>query len=226
MSVNVGGNLTGNILGGVFNPSRPNPLDNGIDSADVANWLWRQGSGTVNTGGQAQPTAWWINFGSYTANASKADAFVGFTGFGTLGGGDVDVQVGGDAGVLRRMDGNPMSASANPRSQGLVLAVGSTGRVAGDGSLQLTGGGDLRVRIGGALNPGSVVDVNDQNGQLVNIRGNVQLQSATTGRIDLTYGSNSSEQSPGETRAFDPFQATRGRAVGASPWCRGMPHST
>lgn len=107
-----------------------------------------------------------------------------------------------------------MSASANPRSQGLVLAVGSTGRVAGDGSLQLTGGGDLRVRIGGALNPGSVVDVNDQNGQLVNIRGNVQLQSATTGRIDLTYGSNSSEQSPGETRAFDPFQATRGRAVG------------
>ncbi|NWB52280.1 filamentous hemagglutinin family protein [Pseudomonas sp. F8002] len=214
LSVNVGGNLTGNILGGVFNPSRPNPLDNGIDSADVANWLWRQGSGTVNTGGQAQPTAWWINFGSYTANASKADAFVGFTGFGTLGGGDVDVQVGGDAGVLRRMDGNPMSASANPRSQGLVLAVGSTGRVAGDGSLQLTGGGDLRVRIGGALNPGSVVDVNDQNGQLVNIRGNVQLQSATTGRIDLTYGSNSSEQSPGETRAFDPFQATRGRAVG------------
>ncbi|MBF4211841.1 hypothetical protein EI533_29700, partial [Pseudomonas donghuensis] len=91
-----------------------------------------QGNGGVATGGAAQPTAWWINFGSYTAGAEtgKADLMVGFTGFGTLGGGDLNVQVGGDAGVLNTLAGSTFNSNINPRSQGLVLAVGSTGRVA------------------------------------------------------------------------------------------------
>ncbi|MEL6078980.1 methyl-accepting chemotaxis protein, partial [Stenotrophomonas maltophilia] len=33
------------------------------------------------------------------------------------------------------------------RSTGLILAVGSTGRVAADGSRQVTGGGDLTLRL-------------------------------------------------------------------------------
>jgi len=213
LTLNVGGNLTGNIIGSATTP-RPNPQDQGTDSAGVGNWLWRQGSGTVNTGGQAQPTAWWVNFGSYTADGATADKLVGFTGFGTLGGGDLDVWVGGDAGLLQRMAGTTQLSSVNPRSQGLVLAVGSTGRVANDGSLQLTGGGDLRVRIGGALNPGNNPDIGDQNGMLVDVRGNAQLLGGVTGSIDLTYGSQVNTHSPGETRAFDSLQATRGRAGG------------
>ncbi|MFC6299480.1 filamentous hemagglutinin N-terminal domain-containing protein [Pseudomonas sp. CCM 7893] len=215
LTLNVGGNLTGNIIGSATSSLRPNPQDRGTDSAGVDNWLWRQGSGTVNTGGQAQPTAWWVNFGSYTADGGAVDKLVGFTGFGTLGGGDLDVRVGGDAGLLQRMAGNTLLSSVNPRSQGLVLAVGSTGRVANDGSsLQLTGGGDLRVRIGGALNPGNNPGADDQNGMLVDIRGNAQLFGTTTGSIELTYGSVVSAHSPGETRAFDSLQATRGRAGG------------
>ena len=49
---------------------------------------------------------------------------------------------------------------------------------------------------------------------LVNLRGDVQLRSATLGSVDLLYGNTSTEQSPGETRAFDPLVSTRGVARG------------
>jgi len=156
-----------------------------VDSAGVGNWLWRQGSGDVATGGQAQPTAWWINVASYTATTA-ADKMLGFTGFGTLGGGNLDVNVGGNAGVLDTLGYDLNGSGANPHSQGLVLAVGSTGRIASDGSQQLTGGGDLRVRIGGALNPASVAATADhRDGVLVNRRGDVQLRSASGGSVAL-----------------------------------------
>ena len=214
LMVKVGGNLTGNIVSALAGTGtgRPNPLDAGNDSASVGNWLWRQGSGSVDAG-QAQPTAWWINFGSYTATKT-ADQLVGFTGFGTLGGGDLDVQVGGDAGLLRSLAGSDIQPTANPRSQGLVLAVGSTGRIASDGSLQLTGGGDLRVRIGGELNSASQTGAGQQNGTLVNLRGNATVQSGSVGQVDLHYGSVNTDHSPGEARAFDALTATRGLAAG------------
>ena len=103
LRVSAGGDLTGNISS-TANDSRawPNPKDNGQDSAEVGNWLWRQGSGDVATGGSAQPVAWWINFGTYAANGS-ADRMLGFTGFGTLGGGNLELNVGGDAGILQRL---------------------------------------------------------------------------------------------------------------------------
>lgn len=214
LTLNVGGDLTGHITSSVASSVRPNPKDVGVDSAAVGNWLWRQGSGAVATGGPAQPTAWWINFGSYTATAA-ADKLLGFTGFGTLGGGNLDVNVSGNAGVLDTLGYSVYRPEVNPHSQGLVLAVGSTGRIAADGSQQLTGGGDLRVRIGGALNPASVAATTDhRDGVLVNLRGDVQLRSATMGSVDLLYGSTARSQSPGETRAFDPQVATRGVARG------------
>ncbi|MCM2364646.1 filamentous haemagglutinin family protein [Pseudomonas sp. SR18] len=214
VTLNVGGDLTGNITSTTASLTRPNPKDAGVDSAAVGNWLWRQGSGDVATGGQAQPTAWWINFGSYTATTA-ADKMLGFTGFGTLGGGNLDVNVGGNAGVLDTLGYDLNGSGANPHSQGLVLAVGSTGRIASDGSQQLTGGGDLRVRIGGALNPASVAATADhRDGVLVNLRGDVQLRSLSVGSVDLLYGSIAPTQSPGETRAFDPQVATRSVARG------------
>lgn len=210
----VGGDLSGNLTAPAATPNgRPNPPDMGQDSANVGNWLWRQGNGDSVS---SQPTAWWINFGSYTAStvSGGADQMAAFTGFGTLGGGDLDVQVKGDAGVLNRLAGSGFNSNINPRSQGLLLAVGSTGRVGADGSLQLTGGGDLNLRVGGALNPESLFVDGHLNGAVINLRGHAQIDSGAIGRIDLRYGNVASAQSPGETRAYDSFRATRGLPTG------------
>ncbi|WP_259766615.1 hypothetical protein, partial [Pseudomonas protegens] len=144
LRIKVGANLGGNIvtLPNQLPPGRPVASDTGNDSSNVGNWLWRQGNDL--SGGVARDTAWWINFGTYTANsAGGADQMVGFTGFGTLGGGNLEVEVGGDAGALAPMAAPVYASYVNPRSTGLILAVGSTGRVAADGSRQVTGGGAL-----------------------------------------------------------------------------------
>ena len=216
LSLKVGGSLTGNSLDvSSTNLGRPNGGDVGYDTVNVGNWLWRQGNGSSATGSQIQPTAWWINFGSYTAaKDGKADLMVGFTGFGTLGGGNLNVQVAGDAGVIDQMAGSRLEPTINSRSQGLVLAVGSTGRVGADGSLQLTGGGDLNLRVGGVLNPGGLLTDGHLNGAVINLRGHAQVDSGAIGRIDLRYGNVASAQSPGETRAYDSFKATRSLPTG------------
>lgn len=71
-------------------------------SVGIGNWLWRQGTGSANGGDT--PTAWWINFGSYTQASAdfkdKTPLLVGFTGFGALGGGNVSMRVDGDAGNI------------------------------------------------------------------------------------------------------------------------------
>ena len=85
--------------------------------------------------------AWWINFGTYVPGGSvsmREPRLVGFTGFGTLGGGNVSISAGRDAGV-RDARGDALAAQGGvvPRSQGLSAAVGSTGRLV-DGKLVLT----------------------------------------------------------------------------------------
>ncbi|WP_270993810.1 hypothetical protein, partial [Listeria seeligeri] len=115
----------------------------------VGNWLWRQGSPGV-AGASSTATSWWVNFGSYTSLPTLTGArMVGFMGFGTLGGGNLTLEAGHDAGVA---SGTVVNSLAR-HSSGVVAAVGSTGRVEADGTLHLTGGGDLAVRLGGALNP-------------------------------------------------------------------------
>jgi len=98
------------------------------------------------------------------------------------------------------------------RSQGLVVAVGSTGRVGADGSLALTGGGDIDMRIAGALNPNlALTDGTEKHalpGALVNLRGALHAAAASIGGIKLIYGM-------GETfdpRGIDPFTATSSEA--------------
>src|SRR5262249_35013039 len=136
--ISVQGDLTGQI-----DPSaNPN-----INNALVGNWLGRQG-------GAGQATAWWINFGSYAPNnavGGSGAVLTGFTGFGTLGSGNATILVGGNAGILTA------PSPGNSPTTGLVVAVGSTGRVLSDGTLVETGGGDLTLHIGGAFNPGSTV---------------------------------------------------------------------
>ncbi|MGN9586446.1 filamentous hemagglutinin family protein, partial [Serratia sp. IR-2025] len=214
LTLAVGGDLRGDVLGRLSG-AVPN---SGYDSAAVGNWLWRQGSGsTAGTANDA--TAWWINFGTYARQpgGTEKDAVtqqVGFTGIGTLGGGDLSLKVAGDAGVIEaRTSSVPLETSQ--RSQGLVLAVGGSGQVGADGQLTLSGGGDMDVRIGGALNPLTpFVQNSSLYGAMVNLRGNAQVRATSLGGIDLIYGRQDSGQVPGERRAYDPFVSTLGLANG------------
>ncbi|MBB4198911.1 hypothetical protein CCR94_15855 [Rhodoblastus sphagnicola] len=212
-----GGNLTGDLWTGIGiseetrGGSKPN--------ADPTSWLWRQGRAPGSDAG----AAWWINFGSYvrsddypTFEYDRLPYLVGFTGFGTLGGGDLKVDVGGNAGAIDRIvEDNPRPF----RSQGLVLAVGSTGRVNAQGDLVLTGGGDLDVRIGGSLNPNLLATATDLdpsgsaqllNGLIANLRGNSSVSAASIGNIRLQYGVSATR----EVRPYDPYTVTQAGMFG------------
>ncbi|MEI2262069.1 filamentous hemagglutinin family protein [Stenotrophomonas indicatrix] len=170
----------------------------GHSSAAVGSWLWRQGSGTTE-GVQTTATSWWINFGTYSTVGAELDAtprMVGFTGFGTLGGGNLSLEAGRHSGVISPM-GNALGLLTAPHSSAIVAAVGSTGRVS-DGELHLTGGGDLTLRSGGALNPGLRASAQqpegflqdlDLNGAVTNLRGSTLLQAARIGSVSAIQSS-------------------------------------
>ncbi|KZD23957.1 filamentous haemagglutinin family protein, partial [Tardiphaga robiniae] len=200
-----GGDLVGDIAG---QSSRQTP-----SSVITGNWLWRQGIGTAAVDA-AIPTAWWINFGTYAANTSKNDTrapdLLGFTGIGALGGGNVAIRVGGKAGTIALR--GQQSMSGQHRSQGLVVAVGSTGRVGADGSLALTGGGDIDMRIAGALNPNlALTDGTEKHalpGALVNLRGALHVAAESIGGLKLIYRSGGGLNDAFDPRGIDPFTAT------------------
>ncbi|WP_447774140.1 filamentous haemagglutinin family protein [Variovorax boronicumulans] len=240
-----GGDLTGDLLGTYTPVGWPagQELRPQRSNSSMGNWLWRQASGG-SVGVDPIDTAWWINFGAYVPGAAmtneewaldEADRLavaaipelIGFTGIGPLGGGNLDVEVGGNAGLLSRRGG----AGDRPRSEGLALAVGSTGRVTADGRLMLTGGGDLRLRISGDMNAGllaraAVSDIYkpnptpieysvqnpELNGVLANLRGAVQMQAGELGGIALSYGSGGADSR--DVRANDPYTAPLGIATG------------
>ncbi|WP_285415120.1 filamentous haemagglutinin family protein [Pseudomonas sp. efr-133-TYG-5] len=222
LTVSAGGSVSGDVLGrrGLSNTLETREQ---VPSVGVGNWLWRQGTGNAEV-----PTAWWINFGSYATqplpdqSVDTGAYLVGFTGFGTLGGGNISLQAGADGGMLRALGGSGAD-NLYPRGQGLVVAVGSTGRVGSDGRLQLTGGGDMDVRIGGSLNPslnaragrsGTLAPLHDLQGALINLRGAAQVSGGAMGGINLQYGSAAFLQDARETRPYDLFNATVGSASG------------
>ncbi|MDN2718660.1 filamentous haemagglutinin family protein [Janthinobacterium sp. SUN120] len=199
------------------------------DTSDIGSWLWRQGSGSTGAG---VPTAWWVNFGTYVARPEGPDLFAGlpvvsgFTGIGTLGGGNVLLQAGGDAGMLTSR-ADPAGEFA-PRSQGLNVAVGSTGRVTPDGKLLLTGGGDLDIRIGGGLNPVAAVRSFDRNGDFANVdtrferqyptlnstftnlRGALRMEAGAVGGVELRFD----RADPTESRPYETYTAGTSIASG------------
>lgn len=181
-----------------------------VGSGSLGNWLWRQGGYGVSENGvsvalgQDVPTAWWINFGGYVPNNSSAlNDFVGFNGpllegfmgIGALGGGNLTVRAGGDAGVTqdwgRGLDGSSDTSRVRISSSGLHFAVGGTGRVTSvtrtagivtDGSVVQTGGGDIDIRLGGVLNPGAASNMpSDLAGSVTNLRGQVSILSGGVG---------------------------------------------
>jgi filamentous hemagglutinin family protein len=157
----------------------------------IANWLWTQGGTAIG-----QNAAWWINFGTYVPGPNTtAPVVAGFTGIGALGGGNVVVESGGNGGVT-----TPSSDLASSNS--LVIAVAGTGRVtsvnnSGTSSLVETGGGDVTIKIGEALNPiaagfgGSLSDTGFQGGEFTDIRGKLNIEGGSIGEIVLVYGQSS-----------------------------------
>jgi len=181
------GNLSGDIFG---SQSPASPLAGLAGSNLIGNWLWRQGGDGIG-----QPAAWWINFGTYAVPyrdvlAGASAQVIGFTGIGALGGGNVAVDVGGNAGVI-----SDRGNSALPRSSGLNIAIGGSGRVSSDGTIAQTGGGNLDIRVGGAFNPAGVLSPGastpDMFGSLVNLRGDTAL---TAGAIGYLAGAPSLSQ--------------------------------
>lgn len=167
----------------------------GKDSDLTGNWLVRQGGNGVTS----DPTGWGINFGRFTATVSSNSnsQLVGFQGIGTLGGGNLTVVAGRNAGVA-----NAASATI---SSGLDLVVASSGRVAADGSLLQTGGGDLSLTIGGVLN--SVPATNrstsvDYFGAITDLRGDITIDAGAIGT--LAQATNAAIYASVDPRAAEP----------------------
>ncbi len=176
------------------NPNSPYTSQTITDSDAIGQWLWQQG-------GAGEPTAWWIEYGSLTlagqasGGAHSAPAkpyqaqYTGFQGIGTLGGGNLTVNAGGNA-------------------SGLDLVVASNGRVAADGKLTQDGGGALNVSIGGAVNfiaPGShQTDPGDAGGLISDLRGDTDVSVGSVGTIvPIEYGTSASD----DIRFLSPLQS-------------------
>jgi len=222
---NDGGNVLvaaqGDMTGDVY--ADPGGDGSGAPASDVVgNWLWRQGSTQLG-----QPTAWWINFGTLVDPLDATGALesysqttqlqmTGFQGIGALGGGNVTVTIGGNAGQMSDRDesGEGGTSELGPgieNGEGLVIAVGATGRLL-DGSATpiTTGGGDLTLTIGGTLNPldaaayGTGASPTSQsgeaqavNGDVIDVSGNISVTAGAIGRIDYVTDS-------GTSNLFDP----------------------
>ncbi|MDQ8727797.1 filamentous haemagglutinin family protein [Bradyrhizobium sp. LHD-71] len=202
-----GGDLTiaaGRNLTGSLKVEDPASGGGGTNNYSVGNWLVRQGDAET-------PAAWGIRFGAY--GGPSANIFYAFSGFGTLGGGNLNVDAGGDAGVLGAFTNGGGQITL---STGVVFAVGGSGRVTAvtktadgvvtGGTLLQTGGGDLSVAIGGRLNPftATAATTDDLNGSFTNLRGDIAVQAGAIGAAKLVYGVGALN----DPRAVDLYRAT------------------
>ncbi|AHF90309.1 hemagglutinin [Opitutaceae bacterium TAV5] len=201
-----------------------------LDNQSVSNWLWKQGGDDA----LGIKTAWGLNFGTFipiTYNQKPAAALYGFSGFGALGGGNVRIRVGGDAGVLASPVKRSQYGNDDVYSTSLLVAVGSTGRVTSvttrdgvvtGGEITQTGGGDIDVRIGGRLNPFASFDYLDMDGgSFTNLRGDIRLEAAAIGFLKPAYGALSA----GDPRAPDIY-AAGGISSGYAYTPQGAPQIT
>ncbi len=208
LNLNVQGNATGDLVGEYATNTSVLPSD------AVGNWLWTQGGSAVG-----EQTAWWINFGTFVTpylpsgvSLETTPQLVGFQGIGTLGGGNLTVTIGGNAGQTTHRTG--AGSNTADRGEGLVFAVASTGRFPAGGSPVITGGGTLSLRIGGTLNPLDAADTevtteSAVNGDVIDLRGNITISAGAIGRIEDSY-----VEQLNDPRAADPFTVTDGVPYG------------
>ncbi len=169
----------------------------------IGNWMGRQGGDIAQ-----QSAAWWINFGSF---ADFTDGFgaptrtvIGFTGLGTLGGGNVTVLGGGDISTPSQNPSNPNQAlDVAVAGSGRVTSVANDGGVVTGGTLDLTGGGDLSIKLAGSIyaNNNTVA-----TGTLTNLRGNIDLRAGSVGALYLQYNAVGGA---GQTDPLAPTDAQR-----------------
>jgi filamentous hemagglutinin family protein len=177
LRIQVGGNLTGLFVAAVNSNVAGANVDNSAD------WLFSHAGDNVDPA-----TAWWINFGTYTSQGLGLTVLGGFTGFGTLGGGNVTIDVGGNA----------ASGFAGPAASGSALnaSVASTGRVTSASTLVQTGGGDLTIDIGGSLNASagpadSEPEHVSAGGVFTDLRGATTITAQSIGSIIMEHGFSS-----------------------------------
>ncbi|WP_333837448.1 filamentous haemagglutinin family protein [Novosphingobium sp.] len=206
-----GGDLTVVAQGDITGYSYSNDQNN-VQFWSPDNWLLRG----VDGNGLA---SWSIAFGR-TIQASRTTYTGGFSGFGTLGGGNVTLIAGGNAGTQTRTYN---ASSGTQTYSALQVAVASSGRVQSvdkdggvvtGGTLTQAGGGDLTVKVRGVLNGGnnyinSNHAANGSLSQFVGLRGDTTITAGSVGSVSLVYG----RQEPGDPRQLDPFTASV-----ASPW--------
>lgn len=155
---------------------------------------------------RGQDGEWGVNFGSYLMDDWGINELAGFAGIGALGGGNVRIVAGGDAGVL-----SPQTQQLSPmggfefRASGLVVAIGGGGYRDAAGALYQTGGGDLTMTIGGRLNRAPLFQSNYfGGGMLVNVRGDVSVTAGAVGLVNaLNYGTPVGYSDP---RPIDPMR--------------------
>ena len=144
----------------------------------------------------------------------------GFQGIGALGGGNVTVVAGQNAGQTTDRSGSALSPAEVARGEGLVIAVGSTGReVSSNGTQSLveTGGGNITLRVAGTINPidaqaysgGSGAPLNGPagstlNGAVIDLRGNIDISAGAVGRLDETYAAAGEPNEP-DPRPLSPY---------------------
>ncbi len=152
-------------------------------------WLWTQG--LINDERwENTSTGWKLNFGTYVGPGNDAihdealkrlPYFRGFTGVGTLGGGNVAINVGRHFGAIQMAND-----SARTTGRGVTAAAASTGIVHNDGRVQQMGGGDVSIIVGGRVNPVEKTEymrhVNfNHYGAVIAMRGQAQLQAFSVG---------------------------------------------
>jgi len=164
---------------------------------NIANWLRHDG------------TAWWVDFGRIGGQLLYAP-----DGLGTFGGGNIDVTIGGDAGNLAPINGN----LNNPIGGGLDITVGTSGYVdAATGAVVVSGGGDIRLAVGGSLNPaGATADFSTHDslyGEITDLRGDVSISAEAIGQVTLLYQAIASDPRPVDPFVSETFDATGGPAL-------------
>ena len=215
-----GGNLfvsaQHDIVGDTYVP--PSALDSAGNSVtfasnSTAQWLWWQGD-------SANPGAWWINFGSFVDPGAGSGVntqvyLTGFTGFGTLGGGNATVLAGRNLGVLQSDNNAGAGAEPTGATGAVNVAIASTGRAdPATGQIEATGGGTLTLQAGGGINPGAAQETSDSddqfNGVVGDLRGNISIKAGGVGSVVQSY------QPLGalDPRPIDPFLSETFQAYG------------
>ncbi|MDP9902456.1 filamentous haemagglutinin family protein [Variovorax ginsengisoli] len=191
--VDHGGDVTVSAQGDLRSYTAYDPAGGEFNSSEPSNWLWQQGDSS-----QGEVTAWGIHFG-------------GFAGMGALGGGNVHIHAGGDAGSTSSFSVKDNSGYLPTSDDSFNVVVASSGYVAGATPSQF-GGGTLQLDVGGRINTGVYTsggladNLGVGTGAVINLRGDTTIDAGSIGQLVTSgYGLRNtvSSMAPYDPRAAD-----------------------